>query len=61
LVPPTVSLAYNVAVQGFDWRYAITYALPLVVPTAMLFSMRRWVHRAGLSLLVVHVLFLMFA
>jgi hypothetical protein len=61
LVPPTVSLAYNVAVQGFNWGYAINYVLPLVVPIALVFSMRRWLHRAGLSLLVVHVLVLMFA
>lgn len=61
LVPPTVSLAYNVAVQGFNWGYAINYVLPLVVPIALVFSTRGWLHRAGLSLLVVHVLVLMFA
>ena len=60
LAPPTVSLAYNIAVQGFGW-YAIKYMLPLVVPIVLAFSIRRWLHHAGLSLLVVHVLVLMFA
>ena len=61
LIPPVVSLAYNVAVQGFDWGYAIAYVLPVFVPVALAFSRRQWLHRVGLSLLVVNVLALMFA
>jgi hypothetical protein len=61
LIPPLVSLIFNLVLQGFYWDYATTYALPLLVPVALAFSKRQWQHRVGLSLLVVNVLVLMFA
>jgi hypothetical protein len=61
LIPPVVSFSYNVALQGFDWSYVNTYALPLLVPIVLVFSKRQWLHRIGLTLLVFNVLVLMFA
>jgi hypothetical protein len=61
LAPSVVSLTYNVVDHGLNWGYAITYALPLLLLIALSFSRRQWQHRVGLSLLIVHVLALMFA
>lgn len=67
LIPPVVSLAYNIAFSPppprvFDYLYFALYGLPqLLIPAVLIWWRNPWAHRIGLALICAWLLFKLFS
>lgn len=63
MIPALASIIYNGVRNGGvpEGLNAVSYAVRIVVPLALILTRRRWVHRVGLGVLCAWMLFQMFA